>query len=476
MVCTKGCKMPPANRDEQSLHALRKALEQRIGARRYKQWFGTAARFAIEGDALLVEVGSPYLLNWIERHYSGLLKELCVEQFGPALRLTCRVGTAQQLVLSPIPEDVADKTVTPVSVSRKTAPTATESTRGRGRCLAKLSDFVVGPCNELAVAATRQVVDQPGDVSCIYLQSNVGNGKTHLLEGLQRELRRTHMGLQTLLMSADQFTSYFMQAMSTRSTPSFRARFQGIDILLLDDIDFLDNKRGTQEELLQVMKRLEEQGGQVVVTSNRHPRLLTRTSEELISRFQAGLVCRIEGPSEDVRREIVQRHAQRQRVTLSAGAVQFIVSRFTRNVRELEGAVNVLAVWSRMNNRKVGTSAAREVLGRLERDCLKIIRLTDVEQVVCDVFGVSENDLRGTSRKQASTQPRMLAMYLARRLANVPYSEIGEHFGKRNHSTVMSAERKVAAQLASGTQVRLGGETWPLSDLMQTLEDRIRAS
>ncbi|MCA9080176.1 MAG: AAA family ATPase [Planctomycetaceae bacterium] len=478
--------MPPADRDEQSLHALQQALQDKIGTRRYRQWFGGNARFAIERDTLLVQVASPYLLNWIERNYRTTLKDLCTVHFGPQVRVVTSVASGDAIrdtppadvaaadgvvTLSEVPADVVAETVPLPSVARSTA----RDPKTRGRRLSRLSDFVTGPCNELAFAAARQVIDQPDDLSTVFIQANIGNGKTHLLEAIQYELRRAGAGSQTLLMTADQFTSYFMQAMSTRTTPSFRARFHGIDVLLLDDIDFLENKKGTQDELLQIMKRLEQQGGQVIVTSNRHPRLLTRMSEELVSRFQAGLVCRVESPSESVRREIVQRHATRQRVTLSTGAVNFIVDRFSRNVRELEGAVNVLAVWSRMQQRKIGTTNAREVLGRLERDCLKIIRLTDVEQVVCETFGLAQQDLRGTSKKQSITRPRMLAMYLARRLASLPYSEIGEHFGKRNHSTVMSAERRISRDLETGTFVKLGGEQVPLKELLLTLEDRIKA-
>lgn len=467
--------MPPVDPNQRTLHELKQQLEQTIGTSRYNRWFGTSARFTIEGEALLLEVASPYLLNWIEQKYARTLKELAQSHLGPQFHVRTQV-TTDQVVLSPAIDaslPAQDLPQAP-SVARTTSPIRESASRpGKGRKLARLADFVTGACNELARAAALQVVQSPGETPVVYLQGGVGSGKTHLLEAVHRELRATG-GTQSMLMGAEQFTSYFTQAMSARSTPSFRARFQNVDVLLIDDIDFLDAKRGTQDEFLHIVKRLQANGGQLVVAGNCHPKLLTRTSEELISRFQAGLVCRLEAPCEDVRRQIVVRHAERQRVTLSRGAIDFIVDRFRKNARELEGSVNILATWSRMTTKRVGTSTARELLGQLERDCLKIIRISDIEQVVCELFGISLDNIRGDSRKQTVSQPRMLAMYLARRLANVPYSEIGEHFGKRNHSTVMAAERKIEQQMVSGTEIRLGGETWKVSDLLRNLEDRVR--
>lgn len=466
--------MPPAESASESLHALQQALAQRLGPRRFQQWFGNAVRFQFAAGVLGVAAPSTYLLNWIEQRYRGLLQELAGQYFGAEARVEIRLAPAGEVTLQPAAEQ-SEATLRLPSVARETSPATASERTAKGRRLHRLSDFVTGSCNDLAHASAVQFASQRGECRFLYLQSHVGNGKTHLLEGILRELRQQGQGGQALLLGAEQFTSYFTQAMSARSTASFRARFQGIETLLIDDIDFLDGKRGTQDEFLQICKNLEAHGGQVIVAGNRHPRLLTKTSDELISRFQSGLVCRIEAPCEEVRREIIIRHAQRQRLILSEGAREFIVSRFNRNVRELIGAVNVLTAWSRMSGKKAGTTAAREVLGRLERDCLKVIRVSEVEEAVCDLFSISADQLRGPSRRQSSSQPRMLAMYLARRLANVPYSEIGEHFGRRNHSTVMAAEKKVQAQLEANAVVRVGTEACPLRELLRTLEDRIRA-
>ncbi|MCA8991403.1 MAG: AAA family ATPase [Planctomycetaceae bacterium] len=467
--------MPPADPNTQHIDALKQALQQKVGSRRYSQWFGGNTQFLLADDQLVVEVASPFLLSWIEKKYRPTLVDLVQRIVGPEVRLSCRVGAGQVVVVQPPSDDVTDgEQPAARSVARTTQPATKHSPARTGR-LATLSDFVIGPCNELAIAAAEQVVENPHEIPFVYFQSTVGNGKTHLLEGILRELRKSGNAKCPLLMGAEQFTNYFMQAMSSRTTPMFRARFQSVDVLLLDDVDFLNGKRSTQDEFLHLVKQIQSRGGQVIVGGNCHPRLLDKMPDELISRFQSGLVCRIESPDEETRRGIVARHAQRQRVSLSRNAVDFIVSRFTRNVRELEGTVNVLATWSRMTGKRVNGSITRELLGRMERDCLKIVRMSDVERAVCDMFGVTREGLCSDSRKKTVTQPRMLAMYLARRLTNVPYSEIGEYFGRRNHSTVISAERKIEKELKLGGSLNVGASQWAIEDVLRTLEERARA-
>jgi chromosomal replication initiator protein len=383
---------------------------------------------------------------------------------------------------TPLPMVSAARVVPAASTPRAGVPLnerpRTETAEGGrlSRKLAELTDFVTGPGNELAVTAVQQLCDAPGSrINPLFLYGGVGIGKTHLLEGICRRVRRAFPHLQVMLLSAEAFANHFTEALRQRTLPAFRQRFRTVDILLVDDVEFFEGKQVIQEEFLHTFKQLEALGRQLVVTADRHPRILTRLSDDLISRFQSGLVCRIENPDLETRRRIATAKAGRLDADFAPEAVAYVAQRFTNSVRELEGALQSLATWHAMTGRRVTATAARTVLADMERDCVRIVRVGDVEQAVCRFFGLAADDLRSSRRNRTLSQPRMLAMFLSRKLTQAAYSEIGQHFGGRNHSTVMSAEKKVQEWLTTGSPIRVASQTWPLSDLLESLEQQLRA-
>jgi chromosomal replication initiator protein len=309
----------------------------------------------------------------------------------------------------------------------------------------------------------------------LFIYGPVGAGKTHLLEGLYREIRRTSSSLQVLFLTSEQFTNYFTQAYRDHTLPAFRQRFRTVDVLLVDDIDFLDAKRVVQEEFLHTFQQLESHGKLVVVCGDRHPRLLSKISEELKTRFLSGMVCRLEVPDLETRELIAVCKARKLDADFSPEALKYVAKRFSNSVRELEGALHCLQVYHRMTGKRVGMTAAREVLGDLERDCLRVVRMADIERAVCDLFGLDAADLKSARRARSVSEPRMMAMYLARRHTRAAYSEIGQFFGGRNHATVISADHKVTAWLAENAEVKVASQTWRLSDVLDALEQQLLA-
>jgi chromosomal replication initiator protein len=344
----------------------------------------------------------------------------------------------------------------------------------KGRRFADFVDFVKGPCNDLALTAALQVCQSPGTrYNPLVMCGGVGTGKTHLLEAVYRQIRSRHPSYHLQFLSAESFANCFTQALRDRSLPSFRQRFRNVDVFLVDDVDFLDGKRVIQEEFLHTVKQLESHERQIVLTCDRHPRLLTKSSEELVTRCLSGIVCRIEAPNLETRRTIVARKASRMSVNLSEEALDFVAQRFGGSVRELEGALNGLESYAIATGKPVGLSMARHFLADVQRDCLRVVRLPEVELTVCRFFGLEPQDIRSTRRSRSVSQPRMLAMYLARKLTHAAYSEIGQYFGGRNHSTVMSAEKRVREMLTSEAKVRVASQTVNLRDLMASLEQQL---
>lgn len=488
-------------------------LRSLLGTKRYALFFEGKIGLAIQDDLLTVAVGSPFLLNWMQKQFKDVASEAARAVLGPSARAGFVVDAALSVgrsltasgsgeerslsVLSKVGEmDAPDRSslakvlasadghvprrsspvnaILPSSLPLNPQPSTLNSSRGRR--LAELNDFIAGPQTELALTAARQVsAGQATLYNPLYIHGPVGTGKTHLLEGICRQLKRTQPSANVMLITSEAFANYFTQALRDRTLPSFRQRFRGVDALLVDDIEFFESKRVFQEEFLHTFCDLVDHGRQVVLTGSRHPRLLTKLGDELATRFLSGLVCRLEVPDAETRGKIVETKAARLSGEFAPEALQFVAQRFQNSVRELEGALNCLQTYHSMTGKRVTLSAARQVLADLERDCLRIVRLADVVRVVCGLFGVKPKDLESESRVRTISQPRMLAMFLARKHTQSAYSEIGQHFGGRNHSTVMSAERKVQQWLDENSTIQVASQSWTIGEVLSVLEQQLLA-
>ena len=478
-------------------------LQQRIGEKRFGVWFDGKVRLSITDDRLTVAVGSPFLLNWMQKQFKDELSGAAQALLGPsaqaAFTVDASLAVSRGVASEPLPatfgeRSQSDRTSASGTLNKTTqaasnpsptlivpaqsvvAGSASQGLPSRSRRLAELSDFVSGPQTELALTAARQLASgQQVPFNPLYLCGPVGSGKTHLLEGICRQLKRSQPASNVVLITAEAFANYFTQALRDHTLPGFRQRFRGVDALIVDNVEFFESKRVFQEEFLHTFADLADHGRPIVLSGTRHPRLLTKLSDELVSRFQSGLVCRLDVPDLSTRLKIVEIKAARLSGEFAPEALQYIAQRFQGSVRELEGALNCLQTYHSMTRKRVTQSAAREVLADLERDCVRLIRLADVERVICNLFGVRPKDLQSESRARTISQPRMLAMFLARKHTPSAYAEIGQHFGGRNHSTVMSAERKVQQWLEQNETIKVASQTWSIGEILQTLEQQLLA-
>lgn len=468
-------------------------LRQLIGERNYRHWFLQKTQVTADGQQLRIAVATQFLSNWMQRRFSADVAEAArqggfdgvvwnVDETLPAAgeRADQTASGGKTPATSPVQRSSRTAAAGPASDASRESPSTTRpgvSAAPRdSRRFAVLDDFVVGPCNELAHTAARHVCADPGrQFSSLYLHGPVGTGKTHLAEGIYREIRRQHPQLQVLFMSAENFANQFTQALRTHALPGFRQRFRTVDVLIMDDVGFLDGKKVIQEEFLHTFKQLVSHGRQVVMTADCHPRLLSKLRDDLVTRFLCGMVCRLEAPDLETRRLIVRTKAAGMNIQISDEVLDYVAKRFVHNVRELEGALNTLRTWFAMTARRVSLSVARQILSELERDCIKVVKLADIQEAVCRLFGLVTDDLQSSGRTKKVTHPRMLAMYLARRHTQAAYKEIGEFFGGRNHSTVVAAEKKVETWLHGTEQIQIGGRNWHLSDVLETLEQQLLA-
>lgn len=505
-------KQQPANADLDK--AILTEIQQQLGDQRFGLWCDGKIGLAIADDQLTVSVSSPFLLNWMQKQFRKEMTTAAQHVLGHSAHVVFTVDPAavshqsnsslraatSSAMLSVANERAARSVATENTGRHASHPTRANGVKPgaaiqtpqsghsspattnngfaspRGRRLADLNDFVTGPQTELAFTAAKQVASgKPVPFNPLYICGPVGSGKTHLLEGICRHLKRTMPAANVLLITAEAFANYFTQAIRDNSLPSFRQRFRGVDVLIVDNVEFFESKRAFQEEFLHTFAELVDHGRMVVLSGTRHPRLLTKLSDELVSRFQSGLICRLEIPDFVTRLKIVEAKAAQLSADLARDALEYIAQRFQGSVRELEGALNSLHAYFTLTRKRITQSTAREVLADLERDCLRLIRLADVERVVCNLFGIRPKDLQSESRVRTISQPRMLAMFLARKLTPSAYTEIGQHFGGRNHSTVMSAERKVQQWLEHNEPIRIASQTWSINEIVQTLEQQLLA-
>jgi chromosomal replication initiator protein len=462
---------------------LLQEVERRVGSRNFCHWFGSSTTWRVDGDVVVVGVGSPFLQTWMQKQFRSDISAAAQSILGPSAGVRFEVeATAPANPERPSINGESPRARKDSQTPSASGPAPAEKPRAAPvevssmRKFASLNDFVVGKCNQVPMTVALQVCESPGTkYNPLFLHGPVGTGKTHLLEGMYGRLRRQFPSLKVMFLTAEAFANYFTEALREHKLPAFRRRFRGVDVLLVDDVDFLNSKRVIQEEFLHTVKQLESHQRQVVLTSDSHPRLLSKMSDELTTRFLSGMVCRFETPDRETRRQIVQTRAARLDAEISPEACAFVAQRFTNNVRELIGALNCLETHFHMTRQRVGLSAARQVLADLERDCVRVVRMADVEQTVCQFFGIEPGDLKSSRRDRSVSQPRMLAMFLARKHTQAAYREIGKYFGGRNHSTVKAAEQRVADWIQGNAALKIATHSWSMGQVLEALEQQLHA-
>ncbi|MGA1617946.1 MAG: DnaA ATPase domain-containing protein [Pirellulales bacterium] len=340
---------------------------------------------------------------------------------------------------------------------------------------ARLDDFVVGASNRMAYAAAELATSRLGEISPVLLYGPTSVGKSHLLAAICSQAREQRPELTTLVLSAEQFTTNFLQALRGTGLPGFRRSCRSVDLLAIDDLHFFIGKRATLLELQSTVDTLHRAGKQIIFASDRDVEGLAGLGSELTGRLRGGITAAILPPDHDVRRGIVAGLAARRRLNLPNEVISYLADHLTRHARELIGGVNRLEAASHMLGVPVTLELARESLADLVRSSSRSLRLADVEKAVCKAFGLGTDDLQNSRRSRAVNHPRMLAMYLARKHTGAALTEIGRYFGRRSHSTVIAAEKAVRKWMATQADVVLADATWDVEQAIRHVEDVLRA-
>jgi chromosomal replication initiator protein len=495
--------------------SLRSAVSERVGATRFALWFGGNVRLGLnrEGDLLIVRVPDPFFRDWIERHYAPTLASAVETVVGRKLGVSVQIHnesepSARELTETPpvdastgplqkepqstlsLPPKANDAPLAPPAGPGRTfqvdqteqLPTTSSDSRvtlpeTSARPLRRLEDYVAGLGNRVAFAAASEMARTAGRAfNPLMIHSGIGLGKTHLLEGINQSLKQFHPKLQIVQLTAEAFTNGFLDSMRSGTLSGFRARFRGAGGLIVDDIQFLAAKRATMIEFLYTFNALYDRGAPIILAADQHPRQIPRLTDELVTRFVAGMVTRIEPPDVVTRQAILKAKAVARGVDVPEPVLTYISQHLRASIRELEGALYTVITQAVLTGKRIDLGLAQSALRDSIRRTSVSIGMRDIERVVCNLFQVKAEALRSDSRTQALAYPRMIAMFMSRKHIGAAYSEIGRHYGGRNHATVMAAEKKVEKWLKSEKQIALlpGFET--VADLLYSLERALGTS
>jgi chromosomal replication initiator protein len=463
---------------------MEEALVARVGAARYQLWFHRHAAFVPAGRELVVGVASAHFQEWLEQTFGEAVRSAAADALGGPTAVRFVVDPAlfppEEAAETPAakPATVPDKPPVQLNLFGETpvpppSPRAKRAKPADGRPARRfrhLSDFVVGACNRVAHASALSVVEDPGQgANPLVLHGPVGTGKTHLLEGVYAGLRRRWPDARPCFVAAEEFVTRFVQSTRFGKTAGFRRQFRECSALLLDDLHNLATAVGSQKEFLHTFDALVADGRQVVVTMDCHPRLTEELMPELIDRLLGGAVWGLLPPDDETRLDILRQKSVGG-PSVAEDVLKYLARNLRGNVRELEGAVNGVRHFARVTGRPVDQPLVREALGDLLRHTVRAVTVADVDAAVCTVLRLSAGTLQSKARSWAVSHPRMLAIYLSRKHTAATYGEIAKHFGAKQHSTAVAAEKKVRTWLQKDERLALGDREWRAKDLADRVE------
>ena len=483
--------------------SISETLRGTVTRQQYETWFRNMRPVSLGAGAYVFSVPNAFLKSWIESYYLDLLRNCIVVALGahgspdgrPAeIRIEIEdadaapapvlagVGApscsspptepscAPPPAANPLPAEPRREPFPGAGRKRGRVPRPLDDIRGQLFGHSKyrhflsdvilnddyvFDDFVRGPSNQLAHAASLAVADAPAQAyNPLFLHGSVGLGKTHLLQGICHRVLARRPDTRIIYLSCETFVNQFISAVEAGDLEDFRYRYRHADMLLIDDIHFLAKKERTQEEFFHTFNTLYNSKKQIVLSCDSPPREIPTLEDRLVSRFKWGLVTEIEEPDHEMRVAIVRRKAERKKIQLPEGVGELIADNIATNVREIEGAVLRVIGYASLTGRPLTLELAREALRDVIQPKERKVTIETILRTVAEHFGLKASEITGKRRHKSISQPRQVCMYLARRLTEYSLVEIGGQFGGRDHTTVIYANERIATEVEKNHRLR----------------------
>jgi chromosomal replication initiator protein len=411
-------------------------VQAKVNRHSFYTWFKPTAFLADDGRTLTVRVPNTLFKDWITKHYSGVIAE--------ALNEVKRPDAAVNFIASPLAEGEAP-ILPPREITPETIPPPTTSVAGLNPRYT-FNSFIVGSSNQFAHAACRAVAEAPSrSYNPLFIYGGVGLGKTHLMHAVGHYVLQHDPNLTLTYISSERFMNEMINAVRYDRLIDFRERYRTVDVLLVDDVQFLAGKEGTQNEFFHTFNALYDSQKQIVLSSDCPPHEIEQLEERLRSRFEWGLIADIQSPDLETKVAILKKKAEAEAVPLPDGVAIYIAGRIKSNIRELEGSLIRLIAYASLTGRELSIELAQDVLRNVIEHEEKAVTIDSIQKFVSEYYQMKLADLKSRNNSKSVAMPRQVAMYLCKALTHASLPEIGRSFGGKHHSTVIHSIKKVEA-------------------------------
>ena len=430
-------------------------LKGDLGEAKWKAWIKPLAFEAIDDSLLILRADTSFLRDRVLSNYAEKLRLLAKTEFDGVQAVDVVLNSAERSsppASQPAAADYPPRMSSAVAES-ETAPSLAGTVEGLDSRLT-FDNFIVGAPNQLAFAIAKRVAESAeATYNPLFLYGGVGLGKTHLMHAIAWEINHRQPHRKVMYLSAEKFMYRFIRALRYRDMMSFKEQFRSVDVLMIDDVQFISGKDSTQEEFFHTFNALVEDGRQVVLSADKSPTDLSGMEERLRSRLGWGMVADIHPADYELRLGILQARRDKSGVDVSDKVLDFLARKITSNIREIEGAFNRIVAHATLVGREITVETSRELLADLLRASSRRITVDDIQKQVASHFHIRVADMFSARRSRQIARPRQIAMYLAKNLTSLSYPEIGRRFGNRDHTTIMHAVRKVEELMVTETEL-----------------------
>jgi chromosomal replication initiator protein len=431
-------------------------LQVSLSPANFETWLRETELVDVEENRFRISVPNGFAKDWLETRYRSLISQTLARIVGYSVQVEFVVAAAPEAAAAP--DGAADVRAALAPKNVRVEPTRVGGEGGATNLNPRytFANFIVGSANRLAHAASLSVAERPGHAyNPLFLYGGVGLGKTHLMHAIGNQVIAKFPRKRVVYATSEKFTNEFITSIQQGKIDEFRARYRRIDLLLIDDIQFIADKERTQEEFFHTFNAIHEDGKQIVLSSDRPPKAILTLEERLRSRFEWGLIADLTAPDLETRIAILRAKAEEGGVPIGSDVVEFIARKVVSNIRELEGALNRIVAYASMGAMPISIELAQAVLSNvLYNPKKRQVTPERITKAVSDYYGVQIDALKGQKRDKAIVVPRQIAMFLMREETDVSLLRIGAELGGRDHSTVLHACDKITRESAANDELR----------------------
>ena len=424
--------------DKQDIeNKLFEKLKQELATPAYESWIKPLKIHSIDNEKIVISTNSNIGKERIYKNYLGIIKRTVYEITGKSLELKVKVEKTKEIESAPI-----NKTTSITETQADSLKTLSNNLNLKYT----FDTFVVGPHNKFGHAAAYAVAKHPAKAhNPLFIYGGVGLGKTHLMQAIGHYIYSKHPDLKIKYTSTEMFTNELINSIRTDKMPAFRSKYRQIDVLLLDDIQFIEGKENTQEEIFHTFNTLYESGKQIILTSDRHPKKISTLTERLRSRFEWGILADIQVPDLETRIAILRNKAERDNLSVPDDVLELIATAYQNNIRELEGALNRVVAYISINNQPLTLDTVKKILNFSGR--VKNLNVEKIIETTARYFSIESSEIKGQSRFKDIAHARQVAIYLSRDMTNLSFPTLGDAFGGRKHTTILYSYEKMREEI-----------------------------